>query len=214
MHGAIDRLWRTAVGRTPIAFVWTVIGLGACVQIGGMDDPHPKPVTEAPLVPLPPCLDDIDCDDANPCSGSIPMPKPAPVGTACSGHLLCNGAGSCGSELGNSCIADAGCSSGFCVDGVCCNTACTENCKSCNVQGSVGTCTNTPFYASDGACGGPKVCDGQGACKFANGERCVGGADQCASGICRATRCKALEGQACTSNQDCAVGVCTNGVCS
>ena len=40
------------------------------------------------------------------------------------------------------CAAD--CVSGFCVDGVCCNSACKETCKACNVASAPGVCTFVP----------------------------------------------------------------------
>ena len=55
--------------------------------------------------------------------------------------------GVCTSTLksnGQSCTTGTQCLSGSCVDSVCCNTACSEICKSCNVAGSVGTCSTTP----------------------------------------------------------------------
>ena len=42
--------------------------------------------------------------------------------------------------LGTPCALGSDCQSGFCADGVCCSTACTEVCRSCAAQGSVGTC--------------------------------------------------------------------------
>jgi hypothetical protein len=42
------------------------------------------------------------------------------------------------------CGAAAECKSGFCSDGVCCETACTGSCESCKLPGSVGTCAPIP----------------------------------------------------------------------
>src|SRR3989338_5794475 len=44
---------------------------------------------------------------------------------------------------GVSCLYAIGCSSGFCADSYCCNTACTDANYDCNVAGSIGTCTST-----------------------------------------------------------------------
>ncbi|MEK6888245.1 MAG: PGF-pre-PGF domain-containing protein [Candidatus Aenigmatarchaeota archaeon] len=44
---------------------------------------------------------------------------------------------------GVSCLYATGCSSGFCADSYCCNTACTDTNYDCNVAGSLGTCTST-----------------------------------------------------------------------
>ncbi|WP_245591992.1 choice-of-anchor A family protein [Cystobacter fuscus] len=71
---------------------------------------------------------------------------------------------------GSTCSSATNCLSGSCVDGVCCNTSCTEQCMACNVPGSVGTCspvTGAPVgdrpacAAGDSVCGGS--CDGTGA---------------------------------------------------
>ena len=39
------------------------------------------------------------------------------------------------------CAAGVECKSRFCIDGVCCNSACQEQCVACNLPGFVGTCT-------------------------------------------------------------------------
>ena len=81
---------------------------------------------------------------------------------------------------GATCAADSECGSNFCVDGVCCESACSgpsNKCKTC--KNATGTCT----FAAAGtdarmdckgevaACGG--TCDGQGACAYApQGKSC------------------------------------------
>jgi hypothetical protein len=52
-------------------------------------------------------------------------------------------------QLGASCEAASACDSGFCVDGVCCDSACTGTCADCNVPDSEGSCT---MPASDASC--------------------------------------------------------------
>lgn len=54
---------------------------------------------------------------------------------------------------GSACTGGTQCNSGYCIDGVCCNTSCYETCKTCNLPGSVGVCS--PHSAS--AC---NVCSG------------------------------------------------------
>lgn len=40
--------------------------------------------------------------------------------------------------------ADQNCASGHCIDGFCCNSACSGTCQACNLTGSEGNCTNIP----------------------------------------------------------------------
>jgi MYXO-CTERM domain-containing protein len=93
----------------------------------------------------------------------------------------------------------ADCASGFCVDGVCCESAgCTGACMACNTPGSEGTCvlaqagTEVPGSCSDG-----QACDGTGSCKSKNGQACSA-AGNCASGFC-------VDGVCC---DDACTGVC------
>jgi hypothetical protein len=44
--------------------------------------------------------------------------------------------------IGGSCADPALCASGNCVDNVCCDTACTEPLRQCNLEGRVGICTS------------------------------------------------------------------------
>ncbi|KHO47662.1 MAG: hypothetical protein QT00_C0002G0322 [archaeon GW2011_AR5] len=58
------------------------------------------------------------------------------------------------SSQGSSCLYAIGCSSGFCVDSYCCNSACGGASEDCNVAGSLGTCTSTASSSSSGGGGG------------------------------------------------------------
>jgi len=92
-----------------------------------------------------------------------------------------------------SCAAHGECKSGFCVDGVCCNTACTDQCAACDVTGKVGTCspvvgaphgartacsTDAKGTACELACNGTDTT----ACKFP-GTTTTCSADACAGGV-------------------------------
>src|SRR5262249_20835636 len=79
-------------------------------------------------------------------------------------------------QNGDSCTDAIQCSSGFCVDGVCCDSACTGPCRACakalNGAPKDGVCT--PMAAGTdpedecedvGPCGDNGWCDGKGACQ-------------------------------------------------
>src|SRR5581483_6478661 len=76
--------------------------------------------------------------------------------------------------IGKPCTADSQCGSGFCTDGVCCETACHESCWTCSAQNTVGSCVPADVgtyprddCADDGlaSCGNDGTCDGSGACR-------------------------------------------------
>ncbi|MCK4521744.1 MAG: hypothetical protein KAU20_04155, partial [Nanoarchaeota archaeon] len=45
---------------------------------------------------------------------------------------------------GISCSNNSVCASGFCTDGYCCDSACDSLCQVCDLEGSLGSCTNIP----------------------------------------------------------------------
>lgn len=144
---------------------------------------------------------------------------------------------------GENCSSDDQCTTNFCVDGVCCDSACgggIDDCQSCAVPDSVGTCTVlsqgttcsaagcqdgvlTPAATCDGqstecqvgapqSCGG-LACEDAGSCKG----NCTNNVD-CVSGhYCDVdtNECKVLvsQGDACTSDVQCASGNCVDDVC-
>jgi hypothetical protein len=90
---------------------------------------------------------------------------------------------------GQTCGCAADCQSGFCVDGVCCNSACAEVCKTCIAPNAPGTCSfvavgSLPRVASDCpmadavTCGLDGTCNGAGACR-----------NHVAGTVCRAGTC-------------------------
>jgi hypothetical protein len=107
------------------------------------------------------------------------------------------------------CTVAAQCPSGFCVDGVCCDTACDGACESCAQTGKVGTCSPVKNGADD-ACMGDSICDATGACRKGLGKSCSA-SSQCASGNCVDGVCCATA--ACGTCQACSVagfeGACT-----
>ncbi len=86
------------------------------------------------------------------------------------------------SPLGKSCAIDSECASGFCVDQVCCESACSGPCASC---GTDGRCTMPP---DDNACG-PISCPQATACRSWE------------TGPLTANRCKSVG--VCKTSSDC-----------
>jgi hypothetical protein len=126
-----------------------------------------------------------------------------------------------GADIGEKCTTRTQCQSGICVDGVCCNEACTGTCRSCNVTGSVGTCTNVPDNEDPrdqckpdpaSPCKRDGMCDGEGACR----KTAVG--TECAPATC--TGSIEFSNRTCDGNGACAAatmktcaGGCMAGVC-
>ena len=76
---------------------------------------------------------------------------------------------------GAPCAQSSECASQHCVDGVCCNEACTALCKACDVGPSPGTCAQVasgPPHGTRGACPGSGTC-GAGACSAASATACA-----------------------------------------
>src|SRR6476646_5662145 len=106
-------------------------------------------------------------------------PAEADAGGSSSSSSRGDSAGSLPVELrlpGQTCTTSFDCASGFCVDGVCCNTTCAGDCMTCSAPGKVGTCwpidaggrprtpTGCVVLAPD-PCGSDGTCDGLGACR-------------------------------------------------
>ncbi|MEZ4307971.1 MAG: hypothetical protein R3F14_07980 [Polyangiaceae bacterium] len=114
----------------------------------------------------------------------------------CPGATSCGGSGSCVLFTnGTPCATGTECSSGNCVDGVCCNTGCGTACKACNLAGNTGTCTNiTSGQDPANECNGAQVCNGAGACQGGpNGASCAMASEclsgNCVDGVCCNTSC-------------------------
>ncbi len=109
---------------------------------------------------------------------------------------------------GQRCEVGPQCASGYCVDGVCCNEACSGPCVACALAGAEGTCSPaTPGTDPHRDCGegGPcdSVCDAESACVSRVGEACV-------ATTCTADGTAAIEGVACSA----VGGECTQAMVS
>lgn len=157
------------------------------------------------------------------CAAGAKTSEPKAAATACTGGL-CDGAGTCVAGVGVTCSKADDCPSKQCVDGVCCNEACTGTCKSCGVDGKKGICSNVPYYKEDLASGGvPETCsyavagafcDGEGNCKKVSGTTCNADAN-CMSGKCnfKGLKCLGTKGEMCNAHADCVSGTCSGGAC-
>jgi hypothetical protein len=133
----------------------------------------------------------------------------------CVAPSTCDGAGACKKPNGTTCVAGTACSSGLCVDGVCCNSTCTATCMSCNNGTTPGTCSNLASGKTDTnattTCVAPSACDGAGNCKKTTGTTCSV-STACLSGFCVDGVCcgSACAGTCTACNVTGSLGVCTN----
>lgn len=126
--------------------------------------------------------------------------------------------------VGNSCVSNADCASGFCVqesrtrkichcqsNGDCPGGVCLQTGACCTPVDPAVTCAGKCGPQTDN-CGQAVDC---GPCCLAPEAACAGDSD-CCSGICAAGICAAgpvLDGGACDSDTDCQNGHCCSGVC-
>jgi len=121
---------------------------------------------------------------------------------------------------GSPCTAAWECDSGFCASGVCCESACTGTCMTCDLPGSPGLCRVAPDGTGcpdSDACNGTEVCL-LGECVAGQPPDCDDGDPCTADGCDPATGCHsqpAPDGTPCTDNDLCnGDDVCRNGVCT
>jgi hypothetical protein len=99
----------------------------------------------------------------------------------CGSQSYCNNStGSCLPKIstGGACTPSTGCASGYCVDGVCCESACSGTCQACSMTktgASDGLCRPVKkgtdpddecAVDTSNACGLDGTCDGVGACRY------------------------------------------------
>jgi hypothetical protein len=164
------------------------------------------------------CVSDIDCLPTDYCAANGSCQPQKTRGAACSLMADCKTSGAC-----------RACQTGFCVDGVCCDTACNTLCQACAAalkqSGADGACgpakddTNPHKDACPmqpaASCGPDGMCDGNGACRmyWPFGTSC--GQSQCN------TQTNGVIGSACdglgtckqTNGASCSPYLCTNGTC-
>ncbi|MBI2388686.1 MAG: hypothetical protein HYV09_03630 [Deltaproteobacteria bacterium] len=155
-------------------------------------------------------------------------------GSSCSNDAQCSGAAYCRFSDGTcqplkvkgvACARSAECALGNCVDGVCCETACSGSCVACTASkkgggvdgecGNIGSGTDPDGECPDdgaASCKRSGVCDGKGGCAlYASGEPC--GAASCVDGKSVARRCDGVGTCMATTSADCGKFRCADGVC-
>ncbi len=165
----------------------------------------------------------LDCAPFK-CAGGACLSTCANAATDCGTGAYCDADGKCQWKKGEGAPCDGAdqCQKAFCVDGVCCNTACSGVCASCIIEGAVGTCKPVPAGSDPegecftaGSCGG--TCNGMGACTAADiGDPC-GTCKICnSSGKCvpvsDGTSCEGT--WFCVNGETCKSGLCTGGTAS
>ncbi len=156
----------------------------------------------------------LPCDGGFLCDGAQAL---CPVGCVaddeCTSTSYCRNQQQCAPKKNNGeqCSAANQCASGFCADGVCCNTACDEGCDRC----TTGTCTIVAAgVAGDRPSCTPYLCNGTSAAcpqTCTSPANCVG-AVACINAICGG---RLGNGQSCAGRDagDCGSGFCANGFC-
>jgi hypothetical protein len=171
---------------------------GTCNFYGTCQHPVAGPCGSAGECQSNNCFDGVCCDVAcgDPCRSCN---LPGKVGTCsaivnaddnqCPVGSSCNATGVCAMKNGAACYTGTQCLSGLCVDGNCCDSACTGTCMACNLTGAAGTCTPIPSATADAPmCTGVSTCDGAGACKKADGQTCAD-PSECGGGSCVRNAC-------------------------
>jgi len=152
----------------------------------------------------------------------------------CTTDSECDATGFCDSgncraraASGSTCTSNNQCASAYCVDGVCCSTACNAICEACNGSGTEGTCTasagppraghgSCPTASSDDACTAA-ACDGttRDACKAFAGPEIACRAATCADATEQlATKCDGSGKCPAPSPRSCAPFACSGSRCA
>jgi hypothetical protein len=193
------------LGAGPLATSTTValgaLGLGGCAN---------GSCTKASATP---CAHDADCGAGKFCDPGA-------------------GGGTCAATkpIGATCGSDDQCASGFCVDGVCCASACDEPCYACTflLTGAApdGTCAAVPSGAQDptqqcaaeqaaSSCAPTGLCGGGGACQCVTATCSDGLKDGTETDVdCGGSCPPCVNGKDCKAAADCESAFCNSLVCA
>lgn len=149
------------------------------------------------------------CDSTNACTLECASDSDCSAGATCVGQRC---------RVRGPCTDASQCSSGFCVDGNCCDRACEGTCEACDVAGQGGTCVPVtgPPHGQRTDCTGDGVC--KGTCNGLERERCSHPTSECGPPRCvdakvETSRCDGRG--ACIAQEpiSCAPFVCGGGQC-
>jgi hypothetical protein len=144
--------------------------------------------------PCDPCADKLACSlpkdcKSTMCEAGFCISCTDGVKNGGEAAIDCGGVSTCLACTGTACSVGTECSLGFCADAVCCDKACTDPCKSCNLAGKAGVCSDAPLGFADPAClPGVPVCQ-TGTCVADGGKKHLG--DNCGGGSeCFSNNCQ------------------------
>lgn len=137
----------------------------------------------------------------------------------CAADAYCTSAATCAIKraVGASCGEGRECAAGQCVDGVCCESACTSQCEACNEPGTAGKCvpvSGAPRGSRTACAGDPDVCGGacdgtsRAACKLAPSTKSCG--SKCSSGSQTPSTCDGLGACVVGMSRACAPFACAD----
>jgi hypothetical protein len=181
------------------------------------------------------CVDGVCCESAS--CGTCQACDLATPGTctavtngtdpdSCTGNDTCDANGNCLLTVAQPCTGATQCASAFCVDSVCCSTACTGLCEACSATTkNSGTGSGTCDVAKDGTdphsdcptdpvagCERDGLCN-QGACElYVSGTSC--GSSVCTGNSASGQLCNGLGMCEAMNGIACAPGLCTGGSCT
>ena len=146
------------------------------------------------------CADGVCCEQACDAEcmrcGAGGLCAPVLLGAdpdTCAGDRSCDAEGRCRVRLGARCRSPAECLSGYCADGTCCAEVCEGVCRSCALRGSEGRCGVVRLDEDKDSCADRHGCDSWGRCRLKHGQACSRDDEcirgYCSDGLCCTERC-------------------------